>query len=97
MVRELARLRVVEIERTKDQRVRRELSEVVHASLDLDHVVQRAVEVVGAALDVDRVHIRLRDGDGNGDGDQVGSRPSGAARTTSPRCSACPPPTSRIR
>jgi two-component system phosphate regulon sensor histidine kinase PhoR len=68
LVRELARLRVIEIERTKDQRVRRELSEVVHASLDLDHVVQRAVEVVGPALDVDRVHIRLRDG--NGDGDQ---------------------------
>jgi two-component system phosphate regulon sensor histidine kinase PhoR len=63
MVRELGRLRVIEIERTKDQRVRRELSEVVHASLDLDHVVQRAVEVVGAALEVDRVHIRLRDGD----------------------------------
>jgi two-component system phosphate regulon sensor histidine kinase PhoR len=61
MVRELARLRVIEIERTKDQRVRRELSEVVHASLDLDHVVQRAVEVVGDALDVDRVHIRLRE------------------------------------
>ncbi len=59
MVRELARLQVVEIERTKDQRVRRELSEVVHASLDLDHVVQRAVEVVGDALEVDRVHIRL--------------------------------------
>jgi len=70
LVRELARLRVIEIERTKDQRVRRELSEVVHASLDLDHVVQRAVEVVGPALDVDRVHIRLRDGDGNGGGDQ---------------------------
>ncbi len=59
MVIELARLRVIEILRTKDERVRRELSEVVHASLDLDHVVQRAVEVVGAALDVDRVHIRL--------------------------------------
>jgi two-component system phosphate regulon sensor histidine kinase PhoR len=43
---------------------------VVHASLDLDRVVQRAVEVVGPALDVDRVHIRLRDGDGNGGGDQ---------------------------
>jgi two-component system, OmpR family, phosphate regulon sensor histidine kinase PhoR len=70
LVRELARLRVIEIERTKDQRVRRELSEVVHASLDLDYVVQRAVEVVGPALDVDRVHIRLRDGDGNGGGDQ---------------------------
>jgi signal transduction histidine kinase/HAMP domain-containing protein len=63
MVHELARLRVVEIERTKDERVRRELSEVVHASLDLDHVVQRAVEVVGGALDVDRVHIRLCDRD----------------------------------
>ncbi len=63
MVRELARLRVVEIERTKDQRVRRELSEVVHASLDLDRVVQRAVEVVGGALEVDRVHIRLKDAD----------------------------------
>jgi two-component system phosphate regulon sensor histidine kinase PhoR len=63
MVRELARLRVVEIERMKDQRVRRELSEVVHASLDLDHVVQRAVEAVGAALDVDRVHIRLLERD----------------------------------
>lgn len=63
MVRELSRLEVIEIEQTKDQRVRRELSEVVHASLDLDHVVQRAVEVVGAALEVDRVHIRLRDGD----------------------------------
>ncbi len=63
MVRELARLRVVEIERTKDQRVRRELSEVVHASLDLDHVVQRAVEVIGDALEVDRVHIRLKDDD----------------------------------
>jgi two-component system phosphate regulon sensor histidine kinase PhoR len=63
MVRELARLRTVEIERTKDQRVRRELAEMVHASLDLDHVVQRAVEVVGAALDVDRVHIRLFDRD----------------------------------
>ena len=61
MVRELARLRLVELERTKDERVRRELSEVVHSSLDLDHVVQRAVEVVGAALDVDRVHIRLLD------------------------------------
>ena len=35
----------------------------VHASLDLDHVVQRAVEVVGDALEVDRVHIRLRDHD----------------------------------
>lgn len=65
MVRELARLRLVEAERTKDQRVRRELSEVVHASLDLDHVVQRAVEVVGAALEVDRVHIRLRENDGD--------------------------------
>lgn len=63
MVVELARLRVVEIERTKDERVRRELSEVVHASLDLDRVVERAVEVVGAALDVDRVHIRLRERD----------------------------------
>jgi signal transduction histidine kinase/HAMP domain-containing protein len=61
MVVELARLRVVEIERTKDQRVRRELAEVVHASLDLDRVVQRAVEVVGDALEVDRVHIRLRE------------------------------------
>jgi signal transduction histidine kinase/HAMP domain-containing protein len=59
MVRELTRLRVVEIERAKDQRVRRELTEVVHASLDRDHVVQRAVEVVGDALEVDRVHIRL--------------------------------------
>jgi two-component system, OmpR family, phosphate regulon sensor histidine kinase PhoR len=63
MVHELARLRVIEIERTKDERVRRELSQVVHASLDLDHVVQRAVEVVGRALDVDRVHIRLRERD----------------------------------
>ncbi len=63
MVRELGRLRVVEIDRTKDQRVRRELTEVVHASLDLDHVVRRAVEVIGDALDVDRVHIRLKDGD----------------------------------
>ena len=61
MVRELARLRVIEIERAKDQRVRRELTEVVHASLDRDHVVQRAVEVVGDALEVDRVHIRLLD------------------------------------
>ncbi|MDQ1380455.1 MAG: hypothetical protein QOJ71_1174, partial [Actinomycetota bacterium] len=59
MVRELTRLRVIEIERAKDQRVRRELTEVVHASLDRDHVVQRAVEVVGDALEVDRVHIRL--------------------------------------
>ncbi|MDQ1476227.1 MAG: hypothetical protein QOE62_1456 [Actinomycetota bacterium] len=59
MVRELTRLRVVEIERAKDQRVRRVLTEVVHASLDRDHVVQRAVEVVGDALEVDRVHIRL--------------------------------------
>lgn len=64
MVRELARLRVVEVERAKDQRVRRELIEVVHASLDLDHVVQRAVEVIGDALEVDRVHIRLEDADG---------------------------------
>ena len=67
LVRELARLRAIEIDRTKEQRVRRELSEVVHASLDLDHVVQRAVEVVGGALDVDRVHIRLRDGDAERD------------------------------
>jgi two-component system phosphate regulon sensor histidine kinase PhoR len=59
MVRELTRLRVVEIERAKDQSVRRELTEVVHASLDRDHVVQRAVEVIGLALEVDRVHIRL--------------------------------------
>ena len=64
LVVELARLRIVENERTKDQRVRRELTEVVHASLDLDHVVQRAVDVVGDALEVDRVHIRLRDPDG---------------------------------
>ena len=70
LVRELARLRAIEVERTKDQRVRRELSEVVHASLDLDHVVQRAVEVVGGALEVDRVHIRLRHGDGDGEADQ---------------------------
>ena len=42
MILELARLRVVEIERRKDERVRRELIEVVHASLDLDHVVQEA-------------------------------------------------------
>jgi GAF domain-containing protein len=61
MVRELIRLRVIETERSKDQRVRRELSEVVHASLDIEHVVQRAVEVVGEALEVDRVHIRLRE------------------------------------
>ena len=52
-----------EIDRTKDQRVRRELAEVVHASLDPDRVVQRAVEVVGDALEVDRVHIRLRERD----------------------------------
>ncbi|HEV7523744.1 MAG TPA: HAMP domain-containing protein, partial [Acidimicrobiia bacterium] len=63
MVRELSRLQVIERETAKDLRLRRELSEVVHASLDLDHVVQRAVEVVGDALDVDRVHIRLREHD----------------------------------
>ena len=63
MVVELARLRIVEAERTKDQRVRRELTEVVHASLDLDRVVQRAVDVIGDALEVDRVHIRLRERD----------------------------------
>jgi two-component system, OmpR family, phosphate regulon sensor histidine kinase PhoR len=60
MVIELARLRVVEADRIKDHRVRRELAEVVHASLDVDRIVQRAVEVVGDALGVDRVHIRLR-------------------------------------
>jgi two-component system phosphate regulon sensor histidine kinase PhoR len=59
MVRELTRLRVVEIERATDQRVRRELAEVVHASLDRAHVVQRGVEVVGDAMAADRVHIRL--------------------------------------
>jgi two-component system phosphate regulon sensor histidine kinase PhoR len=61
MVRELTRLRVIEIERATDQRVRRELAEVVHASLDREHVVQRAVEVVGDALEVDRAHVRLLD------------------------------------
>ncbi len=65
MVCELSRLRVIESERSKDQRVRRELAEVVHASLHRDQVVQRAVEVVGDALEVDRVHIRLLSG-GNG-------------------------------
>ncbi len=65
MVRELSRLRAIESERSKDQRVRRELAEVVHASLHRDQVVQRAVEVVGDALEVDRVHIRLFSG-GNG-------------------------------
>ncbi len=59
MVRELMRLRIVEMERATDQRVRRELAEVVHASLDRDHVVRRAVQVIGDALAVDRVHIRL--------------------------------------
>ena len=61
MARELTRLRVVEIERATDQRVRRELAEVVHASLDREHVVQRAVEVVGDAMAADRAHIRLLD------------------------------------
>jgi two-component system phosphate regulon sensor histidine kinase PhoR len=63
MVRELTRLRAIELERSKDQRVRRELAEVVHASLDRASVVQRAVQVVGDALEVDRVHIRLFDRD----------------------------------
>ena len=86
MVVELARLRVVEIERTKDQRVRRELAEVVHASLDLDHVVQRAVEVVGRrARSRSRAHSAARDAM------PAGSRRSGVVRTTSPPLRAVSP------
>ncbi len=62
MVRELTRLRVIELERATDQRVRRELAEVVHASLDRGRVVQRAVVVVGDAMSSDRVYIRLLEG-----------------------------------
>ena len=61
MARELERLRAVEIDRAKDERARRQLAESVHASLDREWIATRAAEVVGSALDVDRVHIRLRD------------------------------------